>query len=136
MEINLESRLQSVNEIYFGFSELPPIRWSKGVVKKKYRKLTFGTYDIKKNQIRIHPLLKNNLIPALVLDFVIYHELLHYEDRAELQDRLKGTLFRKRKRVHTVEFHKREKAFEEKKEAARLMQEIVRGVYQPVLNKN
>lgn len=122
----LSERLNQVNEGYFQFNELPPIKWSKGVIKKKYRKLTFGTYDIKNNQIRIHPILKNEKIPVFVLDFVIYHEMLHYEDRKDLKTKKKILIpvisfkkqlsrpiryVRKKNYIHTSEFHNREKEF-------------------------
>jgi hypothetical protein len=132
METFLIDRMTSINEEYFDFTELPKIKWSKGVIKKKYRKLTFGTYDIKKEMIRIHPILKNPNIPSLVLDFIIYHELLHYEDREQLKTAKRVPLFLRRRgknRVHNNHFHNREKAFPFKKEATKIMTELVKGKF-------
>ena len=123
----LLDRMQFINNEYFKFKELPVIKWSKGSVKKKYRKITYGTYVIKKKEIRIHPILNNLLIPRYVLEFVIYHELLHFEDyhiREKSNVRHRG-----KDRVHTPHFHKREKEFEFKKQASKIMHELARGTY-------
>jgi hypothetical protein len=124
---HLRERMLSVNTEYFEFTELPRIRWSQGRVKKKYHKVTFGTYDIRRKEIRIHPLLSDIFVPRYVLDFVIYHELLHFEDF-----HINGGSERRRRkgeRVHSREFHKREKEFEFKKEANRVLQLIARGEF-------
>ncbi len=139
----LIERMDQINEKYFNFDSLPLIKWSRGRIKKKYRKLTFGTYDIKKMQIRIHPILKNNIIPGFVLDFVIYHELLHYEQM--ISSRVEPSLvkpvqikpvFHKintrkklKVKIHSIEFHKREREFPQKKEASRIMKDIVIGSF-------
>ncbi len=131
MPVNLFERLKVVNDAFFQMPELPCIKWSRGVIKKKYRKLTFGTYDIKRDQIRIHPILENEAVPAIVLNFVIYHELLHYQDRDALKERYKTPFFHKRSshKVHNPHFHRREKAFPEKKEATKIMRELTLGTY-------
>jgi predicted SprT family Zn-dependent metalloprotease len=121
----LSLRLAQLNEKHFGFSKLPPIRWSKGRLKKKYRKITFGTYDFRKNEIRIHPILKNAAFPGFVLDFVIFHELLHFENREELSGQSR---FRRKKRIHDTDFHSREEKFPFRKEAIALMRKIACGI--------
>lgn len=133
MESMLESRLESVNRTYFCFPALPSVRWSRGRVLPRYRKITFGTYDFKRNEIRIHPLLKNSGVPSAVLDYVLFHELLHYEDRDRLKEMappVSWPLFRGRsgrRRVHNRCFHDREKEFPGKEEACRWMRRFVKG---------
>jgi hypothetical protein len=107
--IDLDEVLTRINEKFFGFDELPAIVWSRGRIQRKYRKLTLGTYDWKANKIRVHPLFREGHLPEFVLEFVVYHELLHYEDREKLQNRR-----RRRDRVHDSDFHKREKEFPRK----------------------
>lgn len=119
-EPDLEEALRRVNDRYFQFSELPCIVWSRGVVKGRYRKLTLGTYHIRKNQIKIHPILKTEDPARVLLDFVVYHEMLHYEDREMLLKR-SG----KRRRVHGTSFKNREKAYPAYEEAVKIMRGLL-----------
>ena len=149
MSFFLSDRMEIINREYFQFDTLPAIRWSKGKIKKRYRKLTFGTFDIKKKEIRIHPILKSNNIPSFVLDFVLYHELLHYQDQIlrsgeklqpKVQPVLQPGLFQfvhakpvrnknKKNKIHSIDFHKRERVFPLKKEATGIMRDIVNGSF-------
>ncbi|OHD56350.1 MAG: hypothetical protein A2Y33_12140 [Spirochaetes bacterium GWF1_51_8] len=110
-----------MNEAYFGFDELPSIVWSRGRIKKRYTRLTLGSYHHKKNEIRIHPLFRERELPGYVLDYVIYHELLHFEDRSRLAKRRRG------ERVHTSNFHSREHNFPHKREATRYVREMMKN---------
>ncbi len=103
MSYKLQKALHKVNEQYFSFEQLPEIKVSKGQEKDNRRAIIFGTYNAQKNEIRIHPVLLT--MDELALEFVVYHEMLHYEDRKALLKRKKGS------RVHTAEFKQREKAF-------------------------
>lgn len=132
MDPFLIGRMEEINREYFQHGDLPSIRWSKGSVKRKYRKITFGSYDFKKNQIRIHPVLKNSDIPSYVLEYVLFHELLHYQDREELKAGAEFRLFgRKRFKAHSRDFHRREKDYPYKKEATRVMKSIAGGTFGP-----
>lgn len=117
----LHEALARVNETYFGADELPEIVWSRGRIQTRYRRLTLGTYDWKVNRIKIHPLFREELLPEFVLDYVIYHELLHYEDREKLSKRRL-----RRTRVHDADFHRREKEFPKKREANALVRELMK----------
>lgn len=120
----LYNKLQYVNQSFFNLTELPEIKWSKGQLKKRYRRITFGCYDIKKNEIRIHPVFKTDVFPDFVLDFVIYHELLHYIDRDFMKQERR--LFRyNRKKVHNRSFKDREKLFSHSLEAIKLLKRFV-----------
>lgn len=131
MDNYLAGRMDEINRLYFRMTELPGIKWSKGSLKKRYRKITFGTYDYRKDQIRIHPVLKDPNIPGIVLDYVLFHELLHYQDREELKaGHTAFRLFRRhRVRVHTKGFHQREMEYPHKKEASRIMRCIAGGTF-------
>ncbi len=107
----LQETLEDINRIYFRLKDLPNICWSRGRIKSHYRRLTLGTYDIQKNEIRIHPLFQKRILEGFVLRYVIYHELLHYEDRYQLKKRNRGT------RVHHRDFYLREKSFPKYEEA-------------------
>lgn len=111
--------MNKINDEYFQFEELPHIKWSKGQIKKHYRKLMLGAYDLHKNEIRLHPLFREEKLPETILEFVIYHELLHYEDRHHLIKRKRGH------RVHNKTFHQREKAHPYYKEATRTVKQLM-----------
>ncbi len=100
-------------------------------MKKKYRKLTFGTYDIRKDEVRIHPVLINKSIPEAVIEFVIFHELLHYQDRKELLERKNSGFFHKSVsfKVHGIHFHRREKGYPGKEKASKIMKELAEGTF-------
>lgn len=121
MITDLHAAMERVNREYFNFDELPEIIWSKGKMQKRYTKLILGTYDIRKNQIRVHPLFRHCEMPMYVIDFVLYHELLHYEDRYWLKEKKRG------ERVHDQGFHKREKIFPFTKEAMRYVKDWMTG---------
>ncbi|MCX7820435.1 MAG: hypothetical protein N2258_02030 [Brevinematales bacterium] len=120
----LIDRLKYVNLSFFNLCELPSIKWSRGQIKKKYRRITFGCYDIKKNEIRIHPVFKTAVFPEFVLDFVIYHELLHYVDRDIIKQEKR--LFRySRRKIHNKSFKTKEKMFPNSDKAIKLLKRFV-----------
>ncbi|MGL4562536.1 MAG: hypothetical protein ACRCVW_01595 [Brevinema sp.] len=113
----LEQSLQRVNHEYFQFDQLPEIVLSKGQTKINRRSIIFGTYDIRSNKIKIHPVLLDQV--DFVLDFVVYHEMLHYEDRHSLKNRKKGDP------IHTKDFRSREKLFKQYHEAQQILKDIL-----------
>jgi predicted SprT family Zn-dependent metalloprotease len=117
----LEKTLDKVNKEYFSNGDIPTIRLSKGQDKKNRRAIVFGTYHAQKNEIKIHPVLLQEEVEDFVLEFIIYHEMLHYEDRDELLIRKKGQL------VHTSRFKQREKYFRQYEEAQEILKNILHG---------
>ncbi|MGL4394824.1 MAG: SprT-like domain-containing protein [Brevinema sp.] len=113
----LQQSLQRVNQEYFQFEELPQIVLSRGRQKEHRRAIVFGTYHLKDNKIKIHPVLLEQ--KEFVLDFVVYHELLHYQDRNELKKRKKGDP------VHTKAFRERERQFAQHDEAQKILKDIL-----------
>ncbi len=126
MSIKLQGSLDRVNGEFFQMEDLPPIKWSRGRIKNRYRRLTLGVYDISKNEIRIHPLFRERDIPEFVLDYIVYHELLHYQDRHRLKKRV---FFWGRRKIHDKSFHDREKSYPKKKEAAVYIKSMLRGQF-------
>lgn len=117
----LQETLNQVNDSYFHYEKLPIIKLSKGQDKAKRRAIVFGTYHAKKDEIKIHPVLLQEHLPSFVLEFVIYHEMLHYQDRELLLIRKKGD------KVHTKEFRQREKQFLHYEEAQKILKKILYG---------
>jgi hypothetical protein len=54
--------------------------------------------------IRIHPLLDQPFVPRWFLEYVLYHEMLH----SVVPEEVDST---GRRRIHTQEFYRRERAF-------------------------
>lgn len=96
---NLEEIFYFINNNYF-YNELskPALRWSK---KKAYR--IFGRYDRAKNEIVISRILDDKKTPRFVIEYIMYHEMLHIKF---------GFTYKKgRRRVHTGQFKKEEEKF-------------------------
>ena len=74
---NLPGIYASLNEKYFQGSLSAEIQWSKDSKTPNRRSFSFGSYDPKKNLIRIHPRLKQDFVPMMVLELTVYHEMCH-----------------------------------------------------------
>jgi hypothetical protein len=102
---NLEEVFTRVNRHYFN-SELkqPELSWSPG----RSRTL-LGYHDGHLNLIVISRWLDRKTVPQEVVDFIMYHELLHIV----IPTRCKNG----RRMIHTPEFRRREQEFKEYEEA-------------------
>lgn len=97
--INLNEIFERVNWEYFkGRLSSPRLAWSS---RKSYHK--FGHYQINEDTLVISRALDDPSIPAYVLDFVMYHELLHKQLGVSKNNR--------RRQVHTSNFRTLEKRF-------------------------
>lgn len=54
------------------------ITWGKRPSKPSRRSIRLGSMDEKRSLIRVHPVLDSAWVPAVVVDFVVWHELCHY----------------------------------------------------------
>ncbi|MGL5253514.1 MAG: hypothetical protein ACRC9L_00575 [Brevinema sp.] len=113
--------LEVVRKYFAHLDNIPSCRVSQGKMKDERRAIVFGTYNALSNEIRIHPILLQENTPQLALEFVLYHELLHFEDRAYLLRRKKG------EGVHTKDFRIREKEFPRYKEAKSILTKLLKG---------
>lgn len=102
---DLEDSFQRVNEAYFSSDlERPRIHWSQTPTTSK-----FGHYELTTDTVMISSVLDREKVPAFVLDFVMYHELLHKVHGAPL---VGG-----RRMAHTPAFRRDEKKFAQYHEA-------------------
>ncbi len=70
---HLEKSFHRVNQAYFeGRLEQPHLVWSCHLTRRKY-----GHYQWDTDTVMISKSLDQEWVPALVVDFVLYHELLH-----------------------------------------------------------
>ena len=113
--------LEVVRKYFAHLDNIPSCRVSQGKMKNERRAIVFGIYNALNNEVKIHPILLQEDTPELALEFVIYHELLHFEDRAYLLRRKKG------EGVHTKDFRIREKEFPRYKEAKSILTKLLKG---------
>jgi hypothetical protein len=102
---NLEDIFHAINKKYFS-NEIPKpsLRWSK---KRAYR--IFGRYDRSKNEIVVSKLLDERKTPLCVVEYIMYHEMLHIKF---------GFIYKKgRRRIHTGPFKREEEKFPYYKES-------------------
>ncbi len=109
---DLDEIFQTVNDYYF-FNEIskPCLRWSK---KRAYRIL--GRYDRSKNEIIISKLLDCEKTPKFVVEYIMYHEMLHIK--------FGFTYKRGRRKIHTQLFKKEEEKFPFYKESIDYLKKI------------
>jgi hypothetical protein len=102
---NLSESFDRVNRKYFDYTlSRPNLSWSRRKTKTR-----FGHHDLVFNTIVISRTLDDKRIPKYLLDYVMYHEMLHQKH---------GRLFKNGKNhVHTRDFKEDEKKFYEYKRA-------------------
>lgn len=74
---NLPAMYKVLNEKYFNGSLTAEIQWGKDSKTPNRRSFRFGSYDPKKQLIRIHPRLKQSFVPLTVLELTVFHEMCH-----------------------------------------------------------
>lgn len=99
---DLGAAFERINSEYFEGRIEASITWSRRQ-PGRVRRRTLGSYCPLSGTVRINPVLDNPGVPALFLDFIVYHEMLH----AAVGIREKGG----RRDVHSKEFREREKVF-------------------------
>ena len=76
------------------------IGWSLGSTGRVRRTIRLGSWQPEHRLIKVHPVLDSSDVPSFVLDFVVYHEMLHGVVGAARSGR--RTIF------HTRDFRRRE----------------------------
>ncbi len=109
---DLKAMFEELNfRYFFGLMAMPTLGWSLRVSRA-----TLGHYDPSHNAIVISKLLDRAAVPPLVVEYVLYHEMLHLRHPVE---------HRAAKRcVHTREFKEAERRFERLAEAKALLKEL------------
>ncbi len=120
-QVDLGQVFDKVNREYFrGQLERPQLSWS---VKRSYRRL--GTYSAQLDQVTVSRTLDNREIPVYVIEYIMYHELLH--KKLGVQRANSG------KRNHTKAFKELEKQFNYYEEANQYLKTLApkarRGIF-------
>jgi predicted metal-dependent hydrolase len=101
-----------VNAVYFeGRMPKPALVWNRTLTARK-----FGHYQPVRDTVMVSVSLDDPKVPAYVVDFVMYHELLHKKHGV--------TTLNGRRLAHSPEFRADERRYAEYREAERLLNEL------------
>jgi hypothetical protein len=107
----LEESFKRVNERYFyGLIEQPNLSWGSDSIRK------LGSYDYQSDEITISLMFKNT--PLEILDYIMYHEMLHKKHKFHNKSG--------RNYHHTTRFKTDEKAFENSQQVEKEIAKICR----------
>lgn len=102
---DLEALFHPINQEYFaGKMVKPRLTWNKTLTHRK-----LGHYEPLRDRVVMSRTLDNSQVPQIVVELVLYHELLHKHHGAKL---LNG-----KRMVHTTEFRRSERQFRHYQEA-------------------
>lgn len=82
------------------------ITWGRNTNRKRRRSIRLGSYSPEDDIIRIHPNLDQAFVPDYFVRYIVFHEMLHADLGVELAEN-------GRRRIHTPEFNRRERAYRE-----------------------
>jgi hypothetical protein len=108
-ERDLQAIYDRLNEEYFNGRLSGTIEWSRDSKTTNRRSFKFGSYDPKRELIRIHPRLNQEFVPVYVLELTVYHEMCH---QAVPPVRRNGQW-----QTHHRDFKKKEKEYRHYREA-------------------
>ena len=115
---DLRELRDDLNRRYFGGALEVAITWGRAsgtrrapAARRRRRRrrgrcgfsIQLGSYDEGRNLVRIHRCLDRAEVPRLVVESVIYHEMLHAD--------LPPVVVNGRRRIHTPEFRRRERLY-------------------------
>ncbi|HEX5241782.1 MAG TPA: hypothetical protein VFW23_00865 [Tepidisphaeraceae bacterium] len=113
---DLRESFNRMNDRYFGGKMARPrLTWSRTLTGRK-----FGHYDWIADTVMISRTLDDKDVPSMVMDFIMFHELLH---------KFHGLHWvNGRGYAHTGEFQQDERKFEQWKEAERILQTLASSI--------
>lgn len=112
---NLQQAFDRVNAEYFaGLMEKPRLTWSRSFTLRK-----FGHYDHIHDTVMVSSTLDDPRVPEFVLDFIVYHELLHKKMDVRWSNG--------RSIAHWKEFRAEERKFLQYEQARTALRQLARG---------
>ena len=116
MHRNLAESFERVNDSYFnGSMSCPRLVWSHTFTFRK-----FGHYDQTHNTVMVSMSLDRNDVPEYVVDFIVYHELLH--------KKLGSRWSNGRNFSHTSDFLRKEKQFQQYHKSRTVLNKLSRPI--------
>lgn len=120
---DLDEIFDDINEVYFRDAITKPIlSWSNG---KTYRIL--GHHDSTHQTIIISKSLDDRKVPRYVVEYVVFHEMLHIFHPVEIRN--------DRRIIHSPQFKRNERTFEYFEEAENWIEKNVRNLRRKVLRE-
>jgi len=111
---DLDTIFRYVNSFYFkGELPYPTLAWSAESPRTR-----LGFYFAPLNLLAVNRVLDSERVPRYVLEFVVYHELLHHVNA--------GGSFHRKRVHHTKSFKEQEKSFSHYEDAERWLRKLVR----------
>ncbi len=74
---DLQEIMDRLNKTYFEGRICAQIEWGRNSTNRNLTSIRFGSYHLKKRRILIHPRLRQDFVPQIVLELTIYHEMCH-----------------------------------------------------------
>ncbi len=109
---DLDELFDDLNAQFFGgLLAKPQLSWSPGKSRN-----TLGHFDPAHNAIIISRVFDHPKIPRFLVEYIVYHEMLHLKFPVEYN--------RSRRRVHTKDFQRNERAFPRYTEAVELIKQL------------
>ncbi len=107
---DLKQIMDNLNLIYFKGALNLNITWFEKPKYRKFRHITFGSFDKNSNLVRINKMLDRADITFYFINYIVYHEMLHYVCKEIIAEDGK-------RKIHTKEFKGKEKEFAYYREA-------------------
>lgn len=98
------------------------VGWARRPGRRTRRTIHLGGYDARLREVRIHPALDKPHVPAFVVDFIVFHALLH-ADLAHTDADRDGDDTGRCAAEHTPDFYAREATFPLRESAQRWLLE-------------
>jgi len=112
---DLDDLFEAINQEYFSGQMLSPrLTWNKTLTHRK-----FGHYEQVRDRVVMSQTLDSPNVPRFVVEFVLYHELLHKQYGAKY---ING-----KRRVHTPEFRRTEQQFKHYQEAEQWLHRLAKS---------
>ncbi|NGX32662.1 MAG: hypothetical protein K1060chlam4_00712 [Candidatus Anoxychlamydiales bacterium] len=107
---DLKQIMDNLNLIYFKGALNLNITWFEKPKYRKFRHITFGSFDKSSKLVRINKMLDRADITFYFINYIVYHEMLHYVCKEIILEDGK-------RKIHTKEFKSKEKEFAYYREA-------------------
>lgn len=114
---DLRALFTRLNATYFDNALQADIGWGRRPGQKRRKSILLGVYDARLREIRVHPALDAPHVPAFVVEYVVFHAMLH-----QLFPDAPGS----RECAHPPEFRERERAYPRLDAALRWQHENLR----------
>lgn len=121
---DLQDIFDRLNGEYFQGGVDAAVGWGRDSRTANRSAIRFGSYDIAKKAIRIHPRLNQDFVPRHVVELTVFHEMCHQWAPSRIENGVR--------RDHHPEFKKNEKRYRFYKEARWWEKRNWRKLLQPV----